>query len=509
MADNSSILAALRGINPADAMPFGAGTTPEGSPTALSGILSGIMNIPQHAIEGATEDVQHYQQQGMLPNDPSRAVGPATDAAMMMTGGAGVVPAEANSLRMGIKAYHASPHDFNAFDLSKMGTGEGKADFGKGIYAAENPHVGKYYNNQFGPNSNMYHLDINAEPHQFLDWDKPVTTDLIKQAITNPNDAKGILDYLKEKNKAGKDLTGQDLYTSIAKLTSPDYANSVLSKAGIPGLKYLDAGSRMKGEGTSNYVVFDPSLINILKKEKGFNPGEAAPSSAGDVFRQDALQTRNDFYHKDVQPLQRQYMENLLTPDERRIARGYTTPAFKGGVAHFDKPMNPDFADWSKQDHGTVDNFYSTSDPKLAELYAGKWKDISKSGNLYSSDQDLYGNGANISPLWLNTKDYHVVDARGQNILNLMQASKDTGLKLGAPGVTVKNTWDEPSFTKTLPNPQDVHITFPQGLGTVKSRFAKEFDPNSTNMLKGIGAVGTGTTAEMVNALRDKKEKKQ
>src|SRR5690606_30143747 len=41
----------------------------------------------------------------------------------------------------------------------------------------------------------------------------------------------------------------------------------VLRKAGIPGIKYLDQGSRDAGEGTRNYVVFDDSLIEIVAKD--------------------------------------------------------------------------------------------------------------------------------------------------------------------------------------------------------------------------------------------------
>jgi hypothetical protein len=36
--------------------------------------------------------------------------------------------------------------------------------------------------------------------------------------------------------------------------------------AGIPGIRYLDAGSRGAGDGSRNYVVFDDELISILKK---------------------------------------------------------------------------------------------------------------------------------------------------------------------------------------------------------------------------------------------------
>ncbi len=39
-----------------------------------------------------------------------------------------------------------------------------------------------------------------------------------------------------------------------------------LKQAGIPGIRYLDQGSRGAGAGTSNYVVFDDSLLSILGK---------------------------------------------------------------------------------------------------------------------------------------------------------------------------------------------------------------------------------------------------
>ena len=38
-----------------------------------------------------------------------------------------------------------------------------------------------------------------------------------------------------------------------------------LREAGIPGIKYLDQGSRAEG-GTSNFVVFNDALIDIVRK---------------------------------------------------------------------------------------------------------------------------------------------------------------------------------------------------------------------------------------------------
>ena len=35
---------------------------------------------------------------------------------------------------------------------------------------------------------------------------------------------------------------------------------------GIPGIRYLDQGSRSTGEGSRNHVVFDDATIEILRK---------------------------------------------------------------------------------------------------------------------------------------------------------------------------------------------------------------------------------------------------
>lgn len=47
-------------------------------------------------------------------------------------------------------AYHASPHEFNQFDISKIGTGEGAQAYGHGLYFAESTGVHKSYLDAFG-----------------------------------------------------------------------------------------------------------------------------------------------------------------------------------------------------------------------------------------------------------------------------------------------------------------------------------------------------------------------
>lgn len=57
----------------------------------------------------------------------------------------------------GITAYHGSPHDFDEFDLSKIGTGEGAQAYGHGLYFAESEPIAKHYRDTLS-NANMKYI---------------------------------------------------------------------------------------------------------------------------------------------------------------------------------------------------------------------------------------------------------------------------------------------------------------------------------------------------------------
>lgn len=40
-----------------------------------------------------------------------------------------------------------------------------------------------------------------------------------------------------------------------------------MRQAGIPGIRYLDGGSRDAGDGSRNYVMFDDKLVKIRGKQ--------------------------------------------------------------------------------------------------------------------------------------------------------------------------------------------------------------------------------------------------
>ncbi len=297
----------------------------------------------------------------------------------------------------GIKAYHGSPHDFDQFSMSKIGTGEGAQAYGHGLYFAENPGVAAGYrdalsgtsvtpnleidpkaverlgfksDSQFGtvkqyitnavreakgdlPKAaqylrngaesqvsgaehlgpeymerakkfseqahmaaemidsgavaladnpgKMYEVQIHASPDQFLDWDKPLSeqSEHVKTAT-----AALIADAHKRTTAAGQailealpaDATGAEVHAALSRaMGGTRFDQTQLQAAakdvGIPGIRYLDAGSRSAGEGSRNYVIFDEKLVSILKKygvalpvieglrEKAQKGGGVVPSS--------------------------------------------------------------------------------------------------------------------------------------------------------------------------------------------------------------------------------------
>lgn len=251
-----------------------------------------------------------------------------------------------------IITYHGSPHKFDKFDSSKIGTGEGAQAYGHGLYLAESPDVanayqynlgykagnipkiggqdiGDYYNavadraNRLPPNlaakeydklamledlmgeqstpaavlanvekrqypkhavdwfkktvapkyespGNLYKVDLpDSAVAKMLDWDKPLS-----------QQPKAVQKYVKDlgyssqtlKNRFGSD-SGKAIH-DLAKYREDGQvdASGLLKSAGIPGIRYLDGGSRGTGQGTSNFVVFpgEEGLLKIL--ERNGNP---------------------------------------------------------------------------------------------------------------------------------------------------------------------------------------------------------------------------------------------
>jgi hypothetical protein len=217
----------------------------------------------------------------------------------------------------GVRAFHGSPYDFERFDTSRIGTGEGAQAYGHGLYFAEKEGTARSYRDQLataqtpeetaawylhdaGGDRNaaiaqmtdhavnggigatadqaaniraglqllksgadikpaapgkMYEVNIGADPEQFLHWDKTVGQ--------HPDPVR---DKLLDMGYGDTDR-GADVYSHMARGKEGNVgASQRLQAAGIPGIRYLDQGSRGQGQGTSNYVVFDAATIDILRK---------------------------------------------------------------------------------------------------------------------------------------------------------------------------------------------------------------------------------------------------
>lgn len=222
----------------------------------------------------------------------------------------------------GITAYHGSPHDFDKFDMSKIGTGEGAQAYGHGLYFAENEGVARSYRDglsqakspmfsarndvvaygsvdgalanaqsmvekgakQYEPvlkylqamksgvepdaPGHMYQVRINADPNDFLDWDKPLSQQpaSAQEAIT--------------KHPAFVPPLSDNPDNFMRNAMRDPETSALLKGAGIPGIKYLDQMSRNAGDGSRNYVVFNQEIIDILKKY-GMIPGLYGASQVG------------------------------------------------------------------------------------------------------------------------------------------------------------------------------------------------------------------------------------
>jgi hypothetical protein len=115
------------------------------------------------------------------------------------------------------------------------------------------------------PSGSFYKLDIPDEMvGKMLDWDKPLS----EQPMNVQNIAKELLPRFKSINPDIEldKMSGASVYRLYQALrgNQPDFASEGLRELGIPGIRYLDQGSRGAGAGTRNFVVF-PGEEEALK----------------------------------------------------------------------------------------------------------------------------------------------------------------------------------------------------------------------------------------------------
>lgn len=106
-------------------------------------LMTGAMPIAPDVL-GLLGDMQMYIEEPesrTLFNGFLTMLGAAAGAPAM----AGAKNAMGTALKKNIDAWHGSPHKFDKFSMSELGTGEGAQAYGHGLYFAENPGVAKDY----------------------------------------------------------------------------------------------------------------------------------------------------------------------------------------------------------------------------------------------------------------------------------------------------------------------------------------------------------------------------
>jgi hypothetical protein len=303
----------------------------------LGGLLQDPLGTAQQTAGGLLDS--HREQQGLLAQAFANQARPfqVTDknalgqvAERMLAGPLGFAPA-------GITAWHGSPHVFDKFDSSKIGTGEGAQAYGHGLYLAEAPAVAKQYAGDLAaaratkPVGNvdltqayqnmptdvpdsllaarrdfralkdmgelspadrrdflaavkdnitaaqggaLYKVDLPDEAvAKMLDWDKPLS----QQPEAHAAWVRAMESHARRTPSINPDaVTGAEAYNMLTggaggmhgyeQITAR--ATDAARRAGIPGIRYLDGGSRGAGQGSSNFVVFpgEENILSILER---------------------------------------------------------------------------------------------------------------------------------------------------------------------------------------------------------------------------------------------------
>jgi len=164
-----------------------------------------------------------------------------------------------------IRAFHGSRAEFDAFDPSYIGTGEGFQALGKGFYFTDiedtaQKHLITVSRERGGSDAGLvYEVEIKAGPEKFLDWNKPLSDQ--SEAVKSALGKLGV-----EFTRAdGTPSTGSDAWRALGGF---GVAEPKLVEAGV-------IGARAGEEGQFRYSVFDDSVIEVKSRK-------AVPPSGGE-----------------------------------------------------------------------------------------------------------------------------------------------------------------------------------------------------------------------------------
>lgn len=245
------------------AAPIAAG--PRAGMTAAQSLQEGLLGFSMAADDAGRRFVERMNQPGPVPTMYSNPVGR----------GAGDAP-------IGIRAFHGSPHDFDRFSMSKIGTGEGAQAYGHGLYFAEAEPVARGYRDALSSRAAPGDAQGNAyDLVQRMGGDEEWTAETLRDAIENvvsPNTKQFLEDTLKHvenKTYAGYTPPTGRMYDVNIKANPKDFLDWDKPLANSPAMKkaILNAieQARLSGGGEG----FDRGLDLFERDIDGYTQGLA------------------------------------------------------------------------------------------------------------------------------------------------------------------------------------------------------------------------------------------
>ena len=159
------------------------------------------------------------------------------------------------SVAEGIDVWHGSTEKFQVFDMTKVGTGDGKSLGGWGIYFSENPEVSKRY---YLPKGQLKQHEIKRG--NYFDLDEPLNDgERILQALERQGVSEKDIDEFRETYVENPyDTTGKQAYDWLSFVLGGEMqASKFLESIGYIGNTMLDRWE----PDSRNYVVFDSKSI--------------------------------------------------------------------------------------------------------------------------------------------------------------------------------------------------------------------------------------------------------
>lgn len=177
--------------------------------------------------------------------------------------------------------YHGSPHDFDAFDHSKMGTGEGNQSYGWGTYISEKEVIARGYRDRLTEGGEFTFTDKNGEQKNLPKWfNDDDFTDALGLSNSDPNRYPAIY----AANEMARGATLDEALETAAKdyshYSNPEVVKAVLEKVRKSGLELQGRGKLYEVvlpddakwlEWDKPLSAHSPEVKEILRDKLGFD----------------------------------------------------------------------------------------------------------------------------------------------------------------------------------------------------------------------------------------------